>query len=58
MVKISSFVESVGERAVSWIEVKGKVEEFGFPASIEIRPGVFSNGMRDLTVHHEEKRTI
>ena len=49
MVKTSSFVGSVGERAVNWIEVNGKVEEFGCPARKEIRPGVFSNGMRDLT---------
>lgn len=50
MVRISSFVGSVGERAVSWIEVNGKVEEFGFPASMEIRPGLLSSGMRLLTV--------
>ena len=50
MVKISSFEGSVGERAVSWIEVNGKVEELGFPASMEIRPGLLSNGMRLLTV--------
>lgn len=50
MVKTSSFPGSVGERAVNWIEVNGKVEEFGFPASKEMIPGVFSNGMRDLTV--------
>ena len=49
MVKISSFPGSVGERAVNWIEVKGKVDAFGFPASMEMRPGVFSNGMRIRT---------
>lgn len=31
------------------MDVNGKVEEFGFPASNEMRPGVFSNGMRLLT---------
>ena len=54
MVKISSFVGSVGERAVSWIEVNGKVEEFGFPASMEMRPGLLSNGRRLLTVTTKE----
>ena len=36
------------------MEVNGKVEEFGFPASMEIMPGLFSNGMRLLTVTTEK----
>ena len=57
MVKICSFVGSVGERAVNWIEVNGKVEEFGFPANMEMRPGVFSNGIRLLTVIAKNRTT-
>jgi hypothetical protein len=57
MVNTSSFVGSVGERAVSWMEVKGKVKEFGFPASMEMRPGVFSSGIRLLTVWHQKQFT-
>ena len=37
---------SVGDRDVSCIDVKGKVDEFGFPAKRDISPGVASKGKR------------
>lgn len=58
MVKTSSFVGSIGERAVNCIEVDGKVEEFGFPTSMEMMPGLLSSGMRLLAVATEKHSAL
>ena len=50
---ISSFVSISGfdgDLAVSWMDVMGKVDGLGFPASNEMTPGVNSNGNRPRTV--------
>lgn len=39
-----------GDLVVNDNELNGKVNGFGFPASNEISPGVFSNGRRLRTV--------